>query len=162
MNLNKAIIIGRVTRDPETRTTPSGQQVANFGIATNRVWTSQDGQKQEKVEFHNIVAWRRLGEICGQYLLKGQLVMIEGHLETRDWEGQDGIKRTRTEIIAENMQMGPRPGGASARGPSQQQSPPKEEIPTIQADEPAPPENNSNEPNKEESKEEVKVENIPF
>ena len=155
MNLNKAIIIGRVTRDPEMRTIPSGQQVASFAVATNRVWTSQDGQKQEKVEFHNIVAWRRLGEICGQYLTKGQLVMIEGRIETRTWESQDGVKRNRTEIIAENMQMGPRPGGTSA--PNQSSSP-KEEIPTVQADEPASTENNASESDKEE----VKVENIPF
>ncbi|PKL72184.1 single-stranded DNA-binding protein [Candidatus Kuenenbacteria bacterium HGW-Kuenenbacteria-1] len=108
MNFNKAIIIGRITRNPEARTTPSGQTVTSFGIATNRFWTGGDGQKQEKVEFHNIVAWGKLAEICNQYLNKGQLVLIEGRIETKTWEGQDGVKKTRTEIIAENMQMGPR------------------------------------------------------
>ncbi len=105
MNLNKAMIIGNLTRDPETRTTPSGQTVSNFGVATNRVWTDASGQKQEAVEYHNIVAWGRLAEICNQYLRKGRKVYIEGHLQTRSWEGQDGIKRYRTEIITENMIM---------------------------------------------------------
>ena len=111
MDLNKAMIIGRLTRDPEVRTTPSGQSVCSFGVATNRVWTDQSGQKQEKVEFHNIVAWRRLAEICGQYLKKGRQVYIDGRLQTREWVGQDGNKRQRTEIITENMIMLGSPGG---------------------------------------------------
>lgn len=162
MNLNKAIIIGRLTRDPELRTTPQGQQVASFGVATNRVWTNQNGERQEKTEFHNVVVWRKLAEICGQYLSKGQLVMIEGRLETRSWEGQDGIKRTRTEIIAENMQMGPRAANTAA-GSDRISS--KEEIPTVQVEESA--QNTeadktkvSSQENKNE--EEIKVENIPF
>src|SRR3989339_20971 len=105
MNLNKAMIIGNLTRDPELRNTPSGAAVASFSVATNLVWKDQSGQKQEKVEFHNIVAWRKLGEICGQYLRKGSKVYIEGRLQTRDWTGQDGVKRYRTEIIADNMIM---------------------------------------------------------
>jgi single-strand DNA-binding protein len=105
MNLNKAMLIGNLTRDPETRTTPSGANVTTFGVATNLVWTDAQGQKQKKVEFHNIVAWRRLAEICAQYLHKGNKVYIEGRLQTREWEGQDGVKRNRTEIIAENMIM---------------------------------------------------------
>lgn len=109
MNFNKAIVVGRVTRDPEIRTTPNGQTVASIGVATDRVWNNASGERQKKAEFHNIVAWGKLAEICGQYLTKGQLVLFEGRLETRSWEGQDGIKRYRTEIIAENMQMGPRP-----------------------------------------------------
>lgn len=103
MNLNRAQIIGNVTRDPEVRTTPSGQQVCSFGVATNRVWTDQTGKKQEKVEFHNVVAWGKLAEICGQYLAKGRKVYAEGRLQTREWEGQDGAKRNRTEIVCENM-----------------------------------------------------------
>ena len=162
MNLNKVIIIGRLTRDPELRTTPQGQQVASFGVATNRVWTNQNGERQEKTEFHNVVVWRKLAEICGQYLSKGQLVMIEGRLETRSWEGQDGIKRSRTEIIAENMQMGPR--AANTATESGQVSS-KEEIPTVQMEEPvknaeADKTKESNQENKNE--EEIKVENIPF
>ncbi len=162
MNLNKVIIIGRLTRDPELRTTPQGQQVASFGVATNRVWTNQNGERQEKTEFHNVVVWRKLAEICGQYLSKGQLVMVEGRLETRSWEGQDGIKRSRTEIIAENMQMGPR--AANTATESGQVSS-KEEIPTVQMEEPvknaeADKTKESNQENKNE--EEIKVENIPF
>lgn len=105
MNLNRAMIIGNLTRDPEIRNTPNGQTVANFGVATNHSWTDSSGQRQEKAEFHNIVAWGKLAEICSQYLGKGRKVYIEGRLQTRDWEGQDGAKRTRTEIVAENMIM---------------------------------------------------------
>src|SRR3989338_6290010 len=105
MNLNKAMIIGNLTRDPESKTTPSGQAVTTFGVATNLIWTDQSGAKQKKAEFHNIVAWRKLAEICAQYLHKGSKVYIEGRLQTRDWEGQDGVKRYRTEIVAENMIM---------------------------------------------------------
>ncbi len=105
MNLNKAMIIGNLTRDPEIRTTPSGVSVASFSVATNMIWTDQNGQRQEKVEYHNIVAWRRLAEICGQYLKRGSKVYIEGRLQTRDWVGQDGSKKNRTEIIAENLIM---------------------------------------------------------
>jgi len=103
MDLNKAQIIGHITRDPETRTTPQGQTVCSFGVATNFIWTDASGQRQEKVEFHNVVAWRKLAEICGQYLKKGSKVYIEGRLQTRTWDDQNGIKRNRTEIIAENM-----------------------------------------------------------
>lgn len=104
------MIIGNLTRDPEIRTTPSGQTVANFSVATNRIWTNTQGQKQEAVEYHNVVAWGKLAEICGQYLGKGRKVYVEGRLQTRDWEGQDGIKRYRTEIVAENMIMLDRSG----------------------------------------------------
>ncbi|MBI4280649.1 single-stranded DNA-binding protein [Candidatus Uhrbacteria bacterium] len=105
MNLNRAMIIGNLTRDPELRTTANGQQVATFGVATNRQWTNQAGQRQEQVEYHNIVAWGRLAEICHQYLGKGRKIYVEGRLQTREWEGQDGNKRQRTEIIVENMIM---------------------------------------------------------
>lgn len=132
MNLNKAMILGNLTRDPESRTTPSGQTVTNFGVATNRFFVDQQKQKQQKVEFHNIVAWGRLGEVCAQYLKKGQLVFIEGRIETRSWEGQDGVKKFRTEIIAEGMQMGPKVG-EYGRAPSPQKegeagAPPPDEI----------------------------------
>lgn len=154
MNLNKAMIIGNLTRDPEVRTTPSGQTVASFGVATNFVWTDQSGQKQERVEFHNVVAWRRLAEICGQYLKKGAKVYIEGRMQTKDWVGQDGGKRSKTEIITENMIMlGDRGGsGSVAARPSQavpSNEPTSSELPVIQE-----------EPDMVE--EEIKVENIPF
>src|SRR3989339_317139 len=102
MNLNKAMIIGNVTRDPEVRTTPTGQTVASFSVATNFSWTDQSGQRQERVEFHNIVAWRKLAEICGTYLYKGKQIYIEGRLQTRDWTDQNGVRKFRTEIVADN------------------------------------------------------------
>ncbi len=105
MDLNKAQIIGRLTRDPEMRTTPAGANVVSFGVATNFTWTDQSGQKKEQVEFHNVVAWRKLAEIMAQYLKKGSRVYIEGRLQTRSWEGQDGKKNYRTEIVADNMIM---------------------------------------------------------
>ena len=114
MSLNKVQLIGNLTRDPELRQIPGGSTVATFSIATNFTWTDQSGQKQEKTEFHNIVAWRKLAEICGQYLKKGGKVYIEGRLQTRDWEGEDGVKRYKTEIIADNMIMLDRKGGSDS------------------------------------------------
>jgi single-strand DNA-binding protein len=106
MNLNKAMVIGNLTRDPEVKTTPSGQTVASFSVATSFTWNDQAGQKKENVEFHNIVAWRRLAEVCGQYLKKGSKVYIEGRLQTRNWVDKNtNAKMYRTEIIAENMIM---------------------------------------------------------
>ncbi len=170
MNFNKAIIIGRVTRDPEIRTTPNGQTVASIGVASNRVWNSNTGERQEKTEFHNIVAWGKLAEICGQYLVKGQLVLFEGRLETKTWEGQDGSKKSRTEIVAENMQMGPKAraqeGGVSAyqtRENTQKNNPQnsENEIQTESQDNQSAKQDNN--PNKElEDKEEIKIEDIPF
>lgn len=117
-SLNRATLIGNLTRDPETRQTPGGQTVCSFSIATNRAWTGNDGVKQDATEFHNIVAWGKLADICGQYLNKGKKIYVEGRLQTRDWEGQDGVKRYRTEIVAENMIMLDTKGGASASGSS--------------------------------------------
>ena len=105
MSLNRVQLIGNLTRDPEIKQIPGGQVVASFGIATNFRWKDQSGEMQEKVEFHNIVAWRKLAEICGQYLRKGSKIYIEGRLQTRDWEAEDGTKKYRTEIVAENMIM---------------------------------------------------------
>ena len=159
MNLNKVMIIGNLTRDPEVRNTPSGQSVASFSVATNLIWTDQSGQKQEKVEFHNVVAWRRLADICGQYLKKGAKVYIEGRLQTQDWTGQDGVKRYRTEIVTENMIMLDRAGTAPAATPSmptEQPSVPSE--PVINVEEPV--SSGFSETNPEED--EIKVENIPF
>jgi len=116
MNLNRAMIIGNLTRDPEVRTTTTGQSVCTLGIATNRSWTDAKGQKQEDVEFHSVVAWGKLAEICGQYLSKGRKVYLEGRLKTREWQGQDGAKKQRTEIIAENMIMLDKGTGMSAGG----------------------------------------------
>lgn len=104
--INKVILVGRLGRDPEVRYTPSGVTVANFSIATSDEWKDKEtGQKQEKTEWHRIVAWRRLGEICGEYLRKGKQIYVEGKLQTRSWEDRDGNKRYTTEIVAQNMQM---------------------------------------------------------
>ncbi len=103
--INKAIIVGRLGKDPEIRYTSSGTPVANFTIATDEKWTGQDGVKQSKTEWHNIVAWNRLAEICEQYLKKGKLVYVEGRIQTRSWDDRDGNKRYMTEIVANTMQM---------------------------------------------------------
>lgn len=130
MDLNKVMIIGRLTRDPELRTTTNGANVASFSVATSFNWTDQSGQKKEQTEFHNVVAWRKLGEIVGQYLKKGSQVYIEGRLSTRSWEGQDGKKNYRTEIVADNMIMLGRPSGNQ---PQQAEQPPQtESTPQIQ------------------------------
>lgn len=149
MNLNKAMLIGNVTRDPEMRNTPSGQSVASFSVATNFVWTDQSGQQQKKTEFHNIIAWRKLAEVCAKYLHKGSKVYVEGRLQTTDWTGQDGVKRYRTEIILENMIMldskNSAPFGGQSAGGSNNASEATIEIPEDIADD-----------------EEIRVENIPF
>ena len=103
--VNKAILIGNLGVDPEVRYTPSGRAVANFRIATSEQWTDKDGRKQDRTEWHRIVAWGRLGEICGEYLHKGRQVYIEGKLQTRAWEDRDGNKRYTTEVVAQTMQM---------------------------------------------------------
>ncbi len=115
-SLNQVNLIGNLTRDPELRQTPSGQSVATIGLATNRSWTDNTGNKQEQAEFHNIVVWGKLAEICAQYLQKGQKAFFSGRLQTRDWEGQDGQKRRTTEIIADNMIMLSPGKGATGAG----------------------------------------------
>jgi single-strand DNA-binding protein len=110
MYLNKALIIGNLTRDPELKSLPSGVQVATFGVATNRVWKDKDGAKQESTEFHNVVVFGRQAETTAQYLKKGNSVLIEGRLQTRSWE-QDGQKKYRTEIVADRVQFGERRAG---------------------------------------------------
>lgn len=148
MNLNKAMIIGNLTRDPELRNTPTGQTVAVFSVATNFVWTDQSGQQQKKTEFHNVIAWRKLADICAKYLHKGSKVFIEGRLQTTDWTGQEGVKRYRTEIITENMIMldtkgNPPIGGGLPSSHSEAET--TIEIPEESMDD-----------------EEIRVENIPF
>jgi len=102
-SLNKVQLIGNLTRDPEMRQLPTGVAVASFSVATNQVWNDQNGVRQEKAEFHDIVAWRKLAEIAGQILRKGGKVYVEGKLQTREWTGEDGVKRRKTEIVAENL-----------------------------------------------------------
>lgn len=116
MNLNKVFILGNLTRDPELRQTPSGQAVCSFSIATNSIYTDKMGQKQKQAEFHNIVAWGRQAEIINQYLRKGNLLLVEGRLQTRSWDDQQGVKHWKTEIIAQQIQLGPRPAGTGGGG----------------------------------------------
>jgi single-strand DNA-binding protein len=102
-SLNKVMLIGNLTRDPEMRYTPQGTAVCTFGVATNSSWTSPSGEKKESVEFHNIVAWNKLAEICAQLLKKGRKVYVEGRLTTRSWQGQDGTQKQRTEVVINDM-----------------------------------------------------------
>lgn len=177
MNFNRAVIVGRLTRDPEIRALPSGQSLASFGMATNRVWVNQNGEKQEATEYHNVVAFGKLADICSRYLAKGRLALIEGRLQTRSWQDQDGNKRYRTEIIADNMQMGPRSEAAGRQdqesfeqNDAKQTPPSQEEIPVIEADEPTEKQEENSENKKvsastasaSQKKQGVDVKNIPF
>jgi single-strand DNA-binding protein len=148
-SLNRAMIIGNLTRDPELRQTTGGQQVCSFSVATNRSWKNAAGEKQEAADYHNIVVWGKLGEICAQYLTKGKKVYIEGRMQTRDWEGQDGQKRSRTEIVAENMVM--LSGGQGMGGGASQPFARPSSAPAMSESEPsAMPDD------------EIKLEDIPF
>lgn len=149
MNLNKVMLIGNLTRDPESRNIASGSNVTNFGIATNLVWTDDQGQKQQKVEFHNIVVWRKLAEICDKYLKKGSKIYVEGRLQTSSWDAEDGTKRYKTEIVMENMIMLDNKGDNSNNNSYQQSNQTQNNIPT---------QNNNNETKEDE----IRVENIPF
>lgn len=104
-NINKVILIGNLTRDPELRQTPTGQQVCTFGLATNREWVTRDTRKLSSAEFHECVAWAKLAEVCAKYLKKGKLVYVEGYLKTRNWDLPDGTRKFRTEIIVQDMIM---------------------------------------------------------
>jgi len=176
MNVNKVILVGRLTRDPEIRNTASGQTVVNIGLATSRSYTDKSGQKQEQTEFHNLVLWGRIGEIAGQYLIKGQECYFEGRLQTRSYTGKDNVERKVTDVVIENMQMGSKPQGSGGNysgsrnatpnsfsqpqqnnrpQPAQQnpvqQAPPQqareEEIPTINLDD---------------ERDDVRIEDVPF
>lgn len=142
MDLNRATVLGRLTRDPELRSTTSGKSVATLAVATNRVWTDQSGQKQEQAEYHDCVLWGKLADIAGQYLSKGRRVYVEGRLQTRDWTGNDGVKRYRTEIVADNLIMldGARGAGAPNMGGNDDGPPPMDDS----------------------GVDEIKVEDIPF
>ncbi len=145
-SLNRAQVLGNVTRDPEKRQTTSGQQVASFSVATNRAWTDASGAKQEQAEYHNVVAWGKLADIVGSYAKKGTKIYVEGRLQTRDWQGQDGVKRYRTEIVADNVILLDRANAGSSMG-SGMRAPaalqPKDEPSAIPDDE-------------------IKIEDIPF
>ena len=154
MNLNKVLLIGRLTADPQLRATKTGQNVAVFSVATNRVWNDKNNQKQEQVEFHNIVVWGKQAEVASKFLVKGQVAMIEGRIQSRDYEDKAGVKRRVTEIVADRIQFGQKPGSAGSTGGGARSSAPTgtdssapsapEEIPTINIDE------------------EIKAEDLPF
>lgn len=113
MYLNKAIIIGNLTRDPEIKALPSGVKVASFSVATNRVWKDKNGVKQENVDYHNVVVFGRQADIVGQYMKKGSSILVEGRMQTRSWDDAGGTKKYRTEIIADRIQFGPRKEGGA-------------------------------------------------
>ncbi len=165
MNVNKVMIVGRLTRDPEIRTTTSGQAVTNISVATSYTWKDQSGQQQQKTEFHNVVAWAKRGEVIAQYFVKGQEIFVEGRLETRSWDDADsGKKMYRTEIILDNFEFGAKPNNSNqnydnnysaqstqqpASNPTQQsntQQPVQNEIPTIDLN----------------KSEEARIEDVPF
>ena len=116
MYLNKVLLYGNLTRDPELKALPGGSQVVNFGVATNRVYKDKNGQKQEATEFHNVVAFARSAELIAQYLKKGQPIYVEGRLQTRSWDGADGKKNYRTEIVVDSFQFGPKGSGVGSAG----------------------------------------------
>lgn len=133
MNLNRAQLIGRLTRDPERKELSSGAVVANFSMATNNTYTDKSGAKQETAEFHNIVAFGNLANLAAQYLKKGQEAMVEGRITTRTWDKQDGTKGYRVEILASSIQFGARPQGTTR--PTQQEQETEADLPNIQEDE---------------------------
>jgi len=157
MDLNKVMLIGRLTQDPEVRTIPSGQSVAQFTVATNRVWRNENGEQKEQVEYNNVVAWRKLAEIAGQYLTKGRQVYIEGRLQTRSWEDQNGNKKYRTEIIAENMIM---LGGKRKETALETPPPPSSEEEASLSPSASLPKEEKEKDNS--GNEEIKIEDIPF
>jgi len=146
MYLNKVILVGRLTRDPELKSLPSGESVCSFGLATNRFWVDRKtSEKKKKTEYHNIVLWRRLAEVASQYLKRGNLVLIEGRIQTRSWDDPSGNKRYRTEVVAEKMQLAPKTMAKQEMPKNPGQEKPQEEIPII-----------------EEKDEDIEVEDIPF
>lgn len=171
-DLNKAMLIGNLTRDPELRTIPSGQNVASFAIATNRSWNDASGELQRAVEYTDIVAWGKLAEIANQILKKGRRTYVEGRLQTRNWEGQDGVKRFKTEIIASDIIVLDRPPGIGLAPETQTETVPGTTPQPIQASgsEPAS-DSEGPETQKEkvaatektsETNQEIDIEDIPF
>lgn len=128
-SINKVILVGNVTRDPEKKSTPGGQTITTFGVATNRDWVTSQGERNSMTEFHSIVAWGKLGDICAQLLRKGKLVYVEGYLKTRSWDNENGIKSFRTEIIATDVILLDRDKRAPGR---------EEEMATAEDEQPQP------------------------
>lgn len=135
MNLNKVILIGRVAADPELLSTQSGKKVCKFPLATSRIWKGANGEKKEETNFHNIILWERLAEIANNYAPKGSLLMIEGRIQNRSWEDKEGKKRYTTEIIAENIQLGPKSNSTNTENKPKKEEKKEEELPVIDKDE---------------------------
>ncbi len=133
-SLNRVILIGNLTRDPELKFTPSGSPVANFGLAVNRTYTNKQGEKVENVDFFNIVVWAKLAELCAEYIRKGSPVGLEGRLQSRSWETDDGQKRSVVEVVAENVQFLGRPSERGGGEPAAKGGPGKEESPVEEID----------------------------
>lgn len=172
-SLNRVQLIGNLTRDPELRYTPNGTAVCSFGLATGRSWTTEAGEKREETEFHRIVSWNKLAELCSQFLVKGRKVYVEGRLQTRSWTGQDGAQRTTTEIVINDMILldSKRPGEevfrgtstsvpetAPAEAPVAEESQDKEKEEQVLASKKKTPKNTP----KTDGEEEVSAEDIPF
>lgn len=177
MNLNKAFVLGNVTRDPEVRSLPSGQQVTSFSIATNRFYTAGSGEKKQEAEFHNIVCFGKLADISARYLTRGSLVLVEGRIKTRNWVNQQGQKQYRTEIIAETMQLGPKGAGTGNAGGNSNYNRPsfnspepeptkQDDIPIIQEDYTPPADDNPAEQKtvsfEDNAADQIDVKDIPF
>jgi len=152
LNLNRAMVLGNATRDAELRTTPNGKSVAGFAVATNRRWKDQSGETKDEVQFHEIVAWGKLAEIAAQIVKKGTKVYVEGRLQTRSWEGQDGAKRERTEIISDNII------GLSGRGEVSSDS----EYSQAPQEEDSKPKKQPKEEKSESAEDEINLDDIPF
>lgn len=156
-SLNRVQLIGNLTRDPELRYTPSGTAVCSFGLATNRSWNTDSGEKHEETEFHRIVAWNKLAELCSQFLVKGRKVYVEGRLQTRSWTGQDGQQRSTTEIVIDDMILLDNKGQTQDK-PDEEEGlekpePKKAKKPEVEEDSP---------PAAPKGEEEVNPEDIPF
>ncbi len=153
MYLNKAIVIGNLTRDPEVKALPGGSKVCSFSIATNRVWKDKSGVKQESVDYHNIVVFGRQAETSGQYLKKGSSALVEGRMQTRSWDAADGQKKYRTELVADRVQFGNRPAGGNGGG----RVAPAKDMGTNPAEKDTPPADTIDYP-----EEEINPDDIPF
>lgn len=162
MNVNKVILVGRLTRDPELRTTPGGQTVATIGVATNDYWTDKSGQRQERTEFHTVVLWGRSAEIAGQYLSKGQEAYFEGRLQSRTYTDKAGVERKVTDIIATSMQLGSRPQGGQGMGGPRPASAPARPTSASTARPAAPVEEEIPTINLDDEKDDIRIEDVPF
>jgi single-strand DNA-binding protein len=160
-SLNRVQLIGNLTRDPELRYTPNGTAVCSFGLATNRSWKTDAGEKHDEAEFHNIVAWNKLAELCSQFLVKGRKVYVEGRLATRTWTAQDGAQRNRTEIVISDMILldSNRGTAAAAAGAPEQ---PVEPVGEVAKEKEEPKEAKKKEKVAEQPTEEVVPDDIPF